>query len=61
MVTRSGVGRTCTTVRPAGINGKRRLDMDLRGRECSSYVLIVAARRHPTARQMRENQNFDAD
>ena len=26
MVMRSGMGRTCTTARPAGIRGKRRLD-----------------------------------
>jgi len=56
MVTRSGVGRICTTTKPAGIKSKKRLDNDSfqRGR-CSPHVLIPPCNGYPAARNVPQN------
>lgn len=68
MVTRSGVGRTCTTDKPGGIRGKGRLDKgDFRGELRPPHVLTPNRDRHPgsmgqtdlatAAREVRVNQS----
>src|SRR5215210_7828994 len=59
MVTRSGVGRTCTTARPAGSRGKTRLDKrGFRSGLCSSHVRNLTRNSHPAAREVRENPTY---
>ena len=54
MVTRSGVGRTCTMVRPSGIGDSKRLDKNgfNAGGTFPSHA-HPAPKRPPSARQMR--------
>jgi hypothetical protein len=58
MVTRSGAGRTCWTSSPAGIRGMMCLGtFGFQRRTVFLLCAHPAPQPHPTARQVRENQD----